>query len=66
VVPVVDELRVIDDAIQALGAAGVTTDTDLSKSYPHQRTVRLADGRTRCTTAPSRMQFGRYNVQQVQ
>jgi acyl-CoA dehydrogenase len=37
-------LKVIDDAIQAWGAAGVTTDPGLSKMYAGIRTLRLADG----------------------
>ncbi len=37
-------LRIIDDAIQAHGAAGVTTDFGLAKQYASMRTMRLADG----------------------
>jgi acyl-CoA dehydrogenase len=37
-------LRVIDDAIQAHGGMGVTTDAGLAKAYAHIRTLRLADG----------------------
>ena len=37
-------LRVIDDAIQAHGGMGVTTDAGLAKSYAHIRTMRLVDG----------------------
>jgi acyl-CoA dehydrogenase len=37
-------LKIIDDAIQAWGAAGVTTDPGLAKSYAGIRTLRLADG----------------------
>jgi acyl-CoA dehydrogenase len=37
-------LKVIDDAIQAWGGAGVTTDPGLAKMYAGQRTLRLADG----------------------
>jgi len=37
-------LQVIDDAIQAWGGAGVTTDPGLAFAYAHQRTLRLADG----------------------
>ncbi len=37
-------LRVVDDAIQAHGGAGVSNDFDLAKSYAHVRTLRLADG----------------------
>ncbi|MDF1687404.1 MAG: alkylation response protein AidB-like acyl-CoA dehydrogenase [Parvibaculaceae bacterium] len=37
-------LKVIDDAIQAFGGAGVTTDFGLAKMYAGIRTLRLADG----------------------
>lgn len=37
-------LRVIDDAIQAHGGAGVTDDFGLAESYAAIRTLRLADG----------------------
>jgi alkylation response protein AidB-like acyl-CoA dehydrogenase len=37
-------LRVIDDAIQAFGAAGVGEDARLAALYAHVRTLRLADG----------------------
>ena len=37
-------LRVIDDAIQAHGGMGVTSDAGLAQSYAHIRTLRLADG----------------------
>jgi acyl-CoA dehydrogenase len=37
-------LKIIDDAIQAFGAAGVTTDFGLAKMYAGIRTLRLADG----------------------
>ena len=37
-------LRIIDDAIQAHGAGGVTTDFGLAENYAHMRTMRLADG----------------------
>ena len=37
-------LRIIDDAIQAHGAAGVTTDFGLARQYASMRTMRLADG----------------------
>ena len=36
--------RIIDDAIQAHGGGGVTTDFGLAKMYSGQRTLRLADG----------------------
>jgi acyl-CoA dehydrogenase len=37
-------LRIIDDAIQAHGGAGVTSDFGLAKTYAGMRTLRLADG----------------------
>ncbi len=37
-------LKVIDDAIQAHGGAGVSEDFGLAKAYAHMRTLRLADG----------------------
>jgi acyl-CoA dehydrogenase len=37
-------LKVIDDAIQAWGGAGVTSDPGLAKMYSGIRTLRLADG----------------------
>ena len=37
-------LRIIDDAIQAHGGAGVSQDFGLAKSYAGIRTLRLADG----------------------
>ena len=37
-------LRVIDRAIQAHGAAGVSDDFPLAAAWAHTRTMRLADG----------------------
>jgi alkylation response protein AidB-like acyl-CoA dehydrogenase len=37
-------LKVIDDAIQAFGAAGVSDDAGLARAYASIRTLRLADG----------------------
>lgn len=37
-------LQIIDDAIQAHGGGGVTTDFGLAKAYANIRTLRLADG----------------------
>ena len=37
-------LKIIDDAIQAHGGAGVTTDFGLAKTWASMRTLRLADG----------------------
>jgi acyl-CoA dehydrogenase len=37
-------LQVIDRAIQAHGAAGVSQDTPLASMWAHMRTIRIADG----------------------
>jgi acyl-CoA dehydrogenase len=37
-------LKIIDNAIQAYGAAGVSDDAGLAKDYASMRTMRLADG----------------------
>jgi acyl-CoA dehydrogenase len=37
-------LKIIDDAMQAHGGGGVTTDFGLAKAYASVRTLRLADG----------------------
>jgi alkylation response protein AidB-like acyl-CoA dehydrogenase len=37
-------LKIIDDAIQAFGGAGVSDDAGLASEYAHVRTLRLADG----------------------
>ncbi|GGY49970.1 acyl-CoA dehydrogenase family protein [Parvularcula lutaonensis] len=37
-------LKIIDDAIQAHGGAGVSDDFHLAEIYAHMRTLRLADG----------------------
>ncbi|MBU6444957.1 MAG: acyl-CoA dehydrogenase family protein [Alphaproteobacteria bacterium] len=54
-------LKIIDDAIQAWGGAGVTTDSGLAVMYAHQRTLRLADGpdEVHCRTI-ARLEFGKY------
>jgi alkylation response protein AidB-like acyl-CoA dehydrogenase len=54
-------LKIIDDAIQAHGGAGVTTDFGLAKQYASIRTLRLADGPDEVhNRAIARMEFGRY------
>ena len=54
-------LRIIDDAIQAHGAAGVSTDFGLAKQYASMRTMRLADGPDEVhNRAIARMEFGRH------
>jgi acyl-CoA dehydrogenase len=54
-------LKIIDDAIQAHGGAGVTTDFGLAKAYAGIRTLRLADGpdEVHCRTI-ARAEFGKY------
>lgn len=55
-------LKVIDDAIQAHGGAGVTTDFGLARLYAGIRTLRLADGpdEVHCR-AIARMEFKKYS-----
>ena len=59
-------LRIIDHAIQAFGAAGVSTDAGLAKQYASMRTMRLADGpdEVHCRTI-ARLEYGRYGVEKV-
>ena len=54
-------LRIIDEAIQAHGGGGVTTDFGLAKHYASVRTLRLADGpdEVHCR-AIARMEMRRY------
>ena len=55
-------LKIIDDAIQAHGGAGVTTDHGLAKSYAHIRTLRLADGPDEVhNRAIARLEFKRHS-----
>ncbi len=54
-------LRIIDNAIQAFGAAGVSTDAGLAKQYASMRTMRLADGPDEVHNRTiARMEYGRY------
>ncbi len=54
-------LRIIDDAIQAWGGAGVTSDPGLARMYAHIRTLRLADGPDEVhQRAIARLELGRY------
>jgi alkylation response protein AidB-like acyl-CoA dehydrogenase len=54
-------LRVIDDAIQAHGGAGVAEDFGLARAYAHIRTLRLADGPDEVhNRAIARLEFGRH------
>jgi acyl-CoA dehydrogenase len=54
-------LRIIDQAIQAHGAGGVTTDFGLAKQYASMRTMRLADGPDEVhNRSIARMEYGRH------
>jgi acyl-CoA dehydrogenase len=54
-------LKVIDDAIQAWGGAGVTTDSGLARMYASQRTLRLADGPDEVHNRTlARLEYGKY------
>ncbi len=56
-------LRIIDDAMQAHGGAGVTSDPGLAKAYAHQRTLRFADGPDEVhRRAIARLEYGRYKA----
>jgi alkylation response protein AidB-like acyl-CoA dehydrogenase len=54
-------LRIIDDAIQAFGGAGVSEDAGLARAYASQRTLRLADGPDEVhNRSIARLEFGKY------
>jgi len=54
-------LKIIDDAIQAWGGAGVTTDSGLARMYASQRTLRLADGPDEVHNRTiARLEYGKY------
>ncbi|CAN1552706.1 CaiA Acyl-CoA dehydrogenases [Sphingomonadaceae bacterium] len=54
-------LKVIDDAMQAHGGAGVTTDFGLARDFAMVRTLRLADGPDEVhRRAIARMEFGKH------
>ncbi|MBN9788713.1 acyl-CoA dehydrogenase [Pseudonocardia sp. TMWB2A] len=54
-------LRIIDDAIQAHGGAGVSQDFNLAKAYAGIRTLRLADGPDEVhNRSIARIEFGKY------
>jgi acyl-CoA dehydrogenase len=56
-------LRIIDDAIQAFGGAGVSADAGLASMYAGQRTLRLADGPDEVhNRSIARIEFGKYKV----
>ena len=53
--------KIIDDAIQAHGGGGVTTDFGLASMYAHQRTLRLADGPDEVHARTiAKMEYGKY------
>ncbi|HTQ15661.1 MAG TPA: acyl-CoA dehydrogenase family protein [Rhizomicrobium sp.] len=54
-------LKIIDDAIQAWGGAGVTSDPGLARAYASQRTLRLADGPDEVHNRTiARLEYGKY------
>ncbi|MDP2801942.1 MAG: acyl-CoA dehydrogenase family protein [Phreatobacter sp.] len=54
-------LKIIDNAIQAHGGGGVTTDFGLAKAYAQIRTLRLADGPDEVhNRSIARMEMGKY------
>jgi acyl-CoA dehydrogenase len=54
-------LKIIDDAIQAWGGAGVTTDAGLARMYASLRTLRLADGPDEVHNRTiARIEYGKY------
>ncbi|MBV9571698.1 MAG: acyl-CoA dehydrogenase family protein [Alphaproteobacteria bacterium] len=55
-------LKVIDDAIQAWGGGGVTTDSGLARMYASMRTLRLADGPDEVHNRTiAKAEFGKYD-----
>jgi alkylation response protein AidB-like acyl-CoA dehydrogenase len=54
-------LKIIDLAIQAFGAAGVSSDAGLAKRYASMRTLRLADGPDEVHNRTiARIEYGKY------
>jgi acyl-CoA dehydrogenase len=54
-------LRIIDDAVQAHGGAGVSQDFELASAWAHIRTLRLADGPDEVhNRAIARMEFAKH------
>jgi acyl-CoA dehydrogenase len=54
-------LRILDDAIQAYGGAGVTSDPGLARAYAQARTLRLVDGPDEVHYRTiAQLEFGRY------
>jgi acyl-CoA dehydrogenase len=57
-------LKVVDDAIQAFGGAGVTSDAGLARMYAGLRTMRIVDGPDEVhARAIARAEFKKYFVQ---
>lgn len=57
-------LKIIDDAIQAHGGAGVTTDAGLSRLYANIRAMRLFDGPDEVhNRSIARLEYARYSDQ---
>jgi alkylation response protein AidB-like acyl-CoA dehydrogenase len=55
-------LKVVDDAIQAFGAAGVTTDSGLARMYATLRTMRILDGPDEVHNRTiARLELGKYS-----
>jgi len=56
-------LRIIDDAIQAFGAAGVSSDAGLAKQYASMRTMRIADGPDEVHNRTiAQLEYGKYRA----
>ncbi len=54
-------LKIVDDAIQAWGGAGVTSDSGLARMYASLRTLRLADGPDEVHNRTiARLEYGKY------
>jgi len=54
-------LNIVDDAIQAWGGAGVTSDAGLARMYASLRTLRLADGPDEVHNRTiARLEYGKY------
>jgi acyl-CoA dehydrogenase len=57
-------LKVVDDAIQAFGGAGLTTGPGLARMYALLRAMRIADGPDEVhNRAIARLEFGKYSEQ---
>jgi acyl-CoA dehydrogenase len=60
-------LKVIDDAVQAFGGAGVSQDTPLAHAWAGIRTLRLADGPDEVhNRSIARIEFGKHAVSEPQ